>query len=160
MMQGVYQDDERYRGYWNFGKNKYYSTNDIAVKDEDGYIMLLGRSDDIIIVAGHNVGTAEIESALVSHSAVAEAAAIGKPDDLKGNLIKAFVILIDGYTPTPKLIHDLRYHVRMMLGPISVPAELEFVESLPKTRSGKIMRRVLKARELGMDPGDVSTLEE
>ena len=105
-------------------------------------------------------GTAEIESALVSHSSVAEAAAIGKPDDLKGNLIKAFVILRNGITPTPKLVHDLKYHVRMMLGPISVPAELEFVETLPKTRSGKIMRRVLKAKEMGMDPGDVSTLEE
>lgn len=160
MMQMVHQNEERYRGYWNFGKDHYYSTNDLAVKDEDGYIMLLGRSDDIIIVAGHNVGTAEIESALVSHRSVAEAAAIGKPDDLKGNLIKAFVILRDGFTPTPKLTHDLKYHVRIMLGPISVPAELEFVESLPKTRSGKIMRRVLKAKELGMDPGDVSTLDD
>lgn len=160
MMQMVHQNEERYRGYWSFGKDKYYSTNDLAVKDDDGYIMLLGRSDDIIIVAGHNVGTAEIESALVSHQSVAEAAAIGKPDDLKGNLIKAFVILRNGIQPTPKLTHDLKYHVRMMLGPISVPAELEFVETLPKTRSGKIMRRVLKAREMGMDPGDISTLEE
>ncbi len=160
MMQMVHQNEERYRGYWNFGNDKFYSTNDLAVKDSDGYIMLLGRSDDIIIVAGHNVGTAEIESALVSHSSVAEAAAIGKPDDLKGNLIKAFVILRNGIEATPKLTHDLKYHVRMMLGPISVPAELEFVESLPKTRSGKIMRRVLKAREMGMDPGDTSTLEE
>ncbi len=160
MMRGVYQNEERYRKYWEFGPERYYSTNDLAVKDEDGYIMLLGRSDDIIIVAGHNVGTAEIESALVSHSAVAEAAAIAKPDEIKGNQIKAFVILRNGITPTPKLIHDLRYHVRIILGPISVPSELEFVESLPKTRSGKIMRRVLRAKELGMDPGDVSTLDE
>ncbi len=160
MMQAVYENEERYRQYWALGENGYYSTNDLAVKDEEGYIMLLGRSDDIIIVAGHNVGTAEIESALVSHSAVAEAAAIGIPDDLKGNLIKAFVILRDGVETTPKLIHDLKYHVRILLGPISVPSSLEFVETLPKTRSGKIMRRVLKARELGMDPGDVSTLDD
>ena len=132
----------------------------MAVKDDDGYIMLLGRSDDIIIVAGHNVGTAEIESALISHNAVAEAAAIGIPDDIKGNLIKAFITLRQGMEPTPKLIHDLKYHVRMMLGPMSVPSELEFVSDLPKTRSGKIMRRVLKARELGLDPGDTSTLED
>jgi len=160
MMKTVYQNDERYRQYWSFGKYGYYSSNDLAVMDEDGYIMLLGRSDDIIIVAGHNVGTAEIESALVSHSAVAEAAAIGKPDPLKGNIIKAFVILRNGVEPTQKLIHDLKYHVRIMLGPISVPAELDFVDSLPKTRSGKIMRRVLKAKEMGMDPGDISTLDE
>jgi acetyl-CoA synthetase len=160
MMKGVYQNDERYRQYWSFGKYGYYSSNDLAVMDEEGYIMLLGRSDDIIIVAGHNVGTAEIESALVSHSAVAEAAAIGKPDPLKGNIIKAFVILRNGVEQTPKLIHDLKYHVRIMLGPISVPAELDFVDNLPKTRSGKIMRRVLKAKEMGMDPGDISTLDE
>ncbi|HPY59128.1 MAG TPA: acetate--CoA ligase [Methanospirillum sp.] len=160
MMKTVYQNDERYRHYWNFGKYGYYSTNDLAVMDEDGYIMFLGRSDDIIIVAGHNVGTAEIESALVSHSAVAEAAAIGKPDPLKGNIIKVFVILRNGVIPTQKLVHDLKYHVRIILGPISVPAELDFVDSLPKTRSGKIMRRVLKAKEMGLDPGDISTLDE
>lgn len=148
------------RHYWSFGKYGYYSTNDLAVMDEDGYIKFLGRSDDIIIVAGHNVGTAEIESALVSHSAVAEAAAIGKPDPLKGNIIKVFVILRNGVVPTQKLVHDLKYHVRIILGPISVPAELDFVDSLPKTRSGKIMRRVLKAKEMGVDPGDLSTLDE
>ena len=159
MMRTVYGNDERYRKYWNQVKN-YYVAGDLAVKDEDGYIMILGRSDDIIIVAGHNVGTAEIESALVSHSAVAEAAAIGKPDPLKGNIIKVFVILRNGVVPTQKLVHDLKYHVRIILGPISVPAELDFVDSLPKTRSGKIMRRVLKAKEMGMDPGDISTLDE
>lgn len=160
MMKNVYNDDNRYYAYWNFGKFGYYCSNDMAVMDEDGYIMLLGRSDDIIIVAGHNVGTAEIESALVSHKAVAEAAAIGKPDPLKGNIIKTFVILKNGVEPTPKLVSELKYHVRIMLGPISVPAELVFVDSLPKTRSGKIMRRVLKAKEMGIDPGDLSTLDE
>jgi len=122
--------------------------------------MVIGRSDDLIVVAGHNIGTAEVESALVSHEAVAEAAVIGKPDALKGNAIKAFVILRDGREPSEKLRNDLIYHVRMTLGPIAIPSEIEFVESLPKTRSGKIMRRVLKAQELGMDPGDISTLEE
>jgi len=130
------------------------------VKDKDGYIMVIGRADDLIVVAGHNIGTAEVESALVSHDAVAEAAVIGKPDALKGNAIKAFVILRNGQQPGDKLKKDLAYHVRTTLGPIAIPSEIDFVDALPKTRSGKIMRRVLKAQELGMDPGDTSTLEE
>ncbi|MBN2109995.1 MAG: acetate--CoA ligase [Methanosarcinaceae archaeon] len=159
MMRTVYNNDERYRQYWNTIGN-YYTAGDLAVKDEDGYIMILGRSDDVLIVAGHNIGSAEVESALVSHEAVAEAAVIGKPDPLKGDSIKAFIILRMGYGPSDKLKLDLVYHVRMNLGPIAIPSEIEFVNSLPKTRSGKIMRRVLKAKELGMDPGDVSTLED
>ncbi len=159
MMRTVYGNDERYRQYWSTIGN-YYSAGDLAVKDEDGYIMILGRSDDVLIVAGHNIGSAEVESALVSHEAVAEAAVIGKPDPLKGDSIKAFIILRVGYKPSDKLKLDLVYHVRMDLGPIAIPSEIEFVESLPKTRSGKIMRRVLKARELGMDPGDLSTLDD
>ena len=159
MLRTVYKDDERYRKYW-YTIDGVYAVGDLAVKGKDGYIMILGRSDDIIIVAGHNIGTAEVESALVSHRAVAEAAVIGKPDTVKGNSIKAFVILRVGNQPSDKLKQDLLYHVRNTLGPIAVPHELEFVEKLPKTRSGKIMRRVLKAKELGMDPGDVSTLEE
>ncbi len=122
--------------------------------------MVIGRSDDLIVVAGHNIGTAEVESALVSHEAVAEAAVIGKPDAMKGNAIKAFVILIEGYQPSEKLLNELTYHVRMTLGPIAIPSEIDIVDALPKTRSGKIMRRVLKAREMGMDPGDISTLED
>jgi len=159
MLRTVYKDDERYRKYW-YTIEGVYAVGDLAVKGKDGYIMILGRSDDIIIVAGHNIGTAEVESALVSHHAVAEAAVIGKPDPVKGNTIKAFVILRIGNNPSDKLNQDLQYHVRNTLGPIAVPHEIEFVEKLPKTRSGKIMRRVLKAKELGMDPGDVSTLEE
>ncbi|KXS42062.1 MAG: acetyl-CoA synthetase [Methanolobus sp. T82-4] len=159
MMRTVYNNDERYRQYWNT-INNYYAAGDLAVKDEDGYIMILGRSDDVLIVAGHNIGSAEVESALVSHEAVAEAAVIGKPDPLKGDSIKAFIILRMGYEPGEKLKLDLLYHVRMNLGPIAMPSEIEFVDSLPKTRSGKIMRRVLKAQELSMDPGDVSTLED
>jgi acetyl-CoA synthetase len=159
MFRTIYKNSERYLQYWNTIKDC-YAAGDLAVKGENGYIMVLGRTDDIIIVSGHNIGTAEVESALVSHHAVAEAAVIGKPDALKGNSIKAFVILILGNKPSEKLKQDLTYHVRMTLGPIAVPHEIEFVEKLPKTRSGKIMRRVLKAKEMGIDPGDISTLEE
>ncbi|HSQ94238.1 MAG TPA: acetate--CoA ligase [Methanoregula sp.] len=159
MLRTVYKDDERYRKYWNTIPNC-YAVGDLAVKNKAGYIMVLGRSDDLIVVAGHNIGTAEVESALVSHKAVAEAAVIGKPDQVKGNVIKAFVILRIGHTASDKLRNELLYHVRITLGPIAMPSEIEFVTSLPKTRSGKIMRRVLKAKEMGMDPGDVSTLDE
>jgi acetyl-CoA synthetase len=159
MLRTVWQDDGRYRKYWETIKGA-YTVGDLAVKGMDGYIMILGRSDDIIVVAGHNIGTAEVESSLVSHPAVAESAVIGKPDEMKGNSIKAFVILRLGNSPSDKLKQDLMYHVRMTLGPIAVPQDIEFVEKLPKTRSGKIMRRVLKAKEMGMDPGDISTLEE
>jgi acetyl-CoA synthetase len=160
MLRTVYKNDERYRQYWNIIPNC-YTAGDLAVKGKkDDYIMIIGRADDIIIVAGHNIGTAEVESALVSHQAVAEAAVIGKPDPVKGNLIKAFAILRVGFQPSEKLKSDLTYHVRMTLGPIAMPSEIEFMDKLPKTRSGKIMRRVLKAKELGIDPGDISTLEE
>jgi len=159
MLRTVYKNDERYRKYWET-IGGCYTAGDLAVKGRDGYIMVIGRADDIIIVSGHNIGTAEVESALVSHHAVAEAAVIGKPDPIKGNAIKAFVILRLGNTASEKLTRDLIYHVRMTLGPIAVPHEIEYVDKLPKTRSGKIMRRVLKAKELGMDPGDISTLEE
>ena len=159
MLRTVYKDDERYRKYW-YTINGVYTVGDLAVKGKDGYIMILGRADDIIIVAGHNIGTAEVESALVSHHAVAEAAVIGKPDAMKGNSIKAFVILRVGHDPSDKLKQDLLHHVRSTLGPIAMPHEIDFVDKLPKTRSGKIMRRVLKAKEMGIDPGDISTLEE
>jgi len=160
MLRTVYKNDERYRTYWNTIPNC-YTAGDLAVKGKgDEYIMIIGRADDIIIVAGHNIGTAEVESALVSHQAVAEAAVIGKPDPMKGNIIKAFVILRVGFSPSEKLKSDLIYHVRMTLGPIAMPSEIEFMDKLPKTRSGKIMRRVLKAKEMGIDPGDISTLEE
>ncbi|HII99004.1 MAG TPA: acetate--CoA ligase [Methanoregula sp.] len=159
MLRTVYNDDERYRKYWNTIPGC-YAVGDLAVKNKAGCIMVLGRSDDLIVVAGHNIGTAEVESALVSHKAVAEAAVIGKPDMVKGNIIKAFVILRVDHTPSDKLKNELLYHVRITLGPIAMPSEIEFVTTLPKTRSGKIMRRVLKAKEMGMDPGDVSTLDE
>jgi len=159
MMRTVYNNDERYRKYWETIPGC-YTVGDLAIKGEDGNIMVIGRSDDLIIVSGHNIGTAEVESALVSHSAVAEAAVIGKPDPMKGNTIKAFVTLRVGHTPSDKLKNELIYHVRITLGPIAMPSEIDFVDSLPKTRSGKIVRRVLKAKEMGEDPGDISTLDE
>jgi acetyl-CoA synthetase len=159
MMRTVYNNEERYRKYWETIPGC-YTVGDLAIKGEDGYIMVIGRSDDLIIVSGHNIGTAEVESALVSHKAVAEAAVIGKPDPLKGNTIKAFVILRNTHTPSDRLKNELFYHVRITLGPIAMPSEIEFVDTLPKTRSGKIVRRVLKAKEMGLDPGDISTLDE
>jgi acetyl-CoA synthetase len=137
-----------------------YAAGDSARKDEDGYIWVIGRLDDVIKVSGYRLGTAEVESALVSHGAVAEAAAIGLPHEVKGNAIHAFVILRSGMEPGQKLEDELRAHVGHELGPIARPDAITFVPSLPKTRSGKIMRRVLKARALGQDVGDVSTLEE
>ena len=159
MMRTIYKNPERYEQYWNTIPNC-YTAGDVAVRDKDGYIMILGRADDVINVSGHRIGTMEVESALVSHPAVAEAAVIGKPDKVRGESIKAFVILKQGYDVTEKLVDDLKYHVRMELGALAVPSEIEFVDKLPKTRSGKIMRRVLKAKELGIDPGDLSTLED
>lgn len=159
MMRTIWNNDERYRKYWESIPGC-YQVGDLAIKDKDGYIMVIGRSDDLIIVSGHNIGTAEVESALVSHQAVAEAAVIGKPDAMKGNTIKAFVTLRVGNTPSEKLKNELIYHVRITLGPIAMPSEIEFTDSLPKTRSGKIVRRILKAKEMGLDPGDISTLDE
>ncbi len=159
MMRTVYNNEERYHKYWEAIPGC-YTVGDLAIKETDGNIMVIGRSDDLIVVAGHNIGTAEVESALVSHKAVAEAAVIGKPDPLKGNTIKAFVTLRVGHAPSDKLKNELIYHVRITLGPIAMPSEIEFADSLPKTRSGKIVRRVLKARDMGVDPGDISTLDE
>ncbi|MFO7525354.1 MAG: acetate--CoA ligase [Ignavibacteriaceae bacterium] len=160
MLRTVWNDPERYvNQYWS----KYpgmYMTGDSARKDEDGYFWIIGRVDDVIKVSGYRLGTAEIESALVSHPAVAEAAAIGLPHEVKGNAIHCFVILRSGYVKSDKLLEDLRLHVGHEVGPIAKPEQIEVVESLPKTRSGKIMRRVLKAKSLGLDPGNLSTLEE
>ena len=159
MFRTVYGDPERYALDWERLPG-YYFTGDVALKDEDGYFMVVGRADDVLNVAGHRIGTAEVESALVSHAAVAEAAVIGKPDEIRGESIKAFVSLRVGYSPSDEMVGTLRDHVRHELGPIAVPAEIDFAAALPKTRSGKIMRRLLKARELGLDPGDITTLEE
>ena len=155
----VYGDPDRYAENWNTIPGVYLS-GDVALRDADGYYMVVGRADDVLNVAGHRIGSAEVESALVSHPSVAEAAVIGKPDSLKGESIKGFVTLRIGNDPSDKMINDLQQHVRNELGPIAMPSEIEFTNTLPKTRSGKIMRRLLKARELGLDPGDITTLED
>ena len=159
MMRTIYKDPERYKVYWNTIPNC-YTAGDVCRKDEDGYFWFMGRADDVIKVAGNRIGTAEVESALVSHKAIAEAAVIGKPHKTAGESIKAFVILMQGEEQSPELVQSFKDHVQRELGKIAVPREIEVVSALPKTRSGKIMRRVLKAKELGQDPGDISTLEE
>jgi acetyl-CoA synthetase len=145
------------RTVWN---DNSYATGDVAMKDEHGYIAVLGRADDVLNVAGHKIGTAEVESALVSHPAVDEAAAIGVPDAMKGECIKVFVLLSAGHVASDRLSAALIEHVRRELGPIATPSSLEFVTQLPKTRSGKIMRRYLKAKETGQEMGDISTMEQ
>jgi acetyl-CoA synthetase len=159
MFRTVWGDAARYAQDWNKVPNA-YTTGDVAICDEDGYFTVVGRADDVLNVAGHRIGTADVESALVSHPAVAEAAVIGRPDEIKGENIKAFVILRVGHTAAPELEAKLKDHVRHTLGSIAVPAEIAFPDKLPKTRSGKIIRRLLKAQELGRDVGDLSTLEE
>jgi acetyl-CoA synthetase len=158
MLRTVWGDPERYERDWQQIPGCYI-TGDVALRDKDGYITVLGRYDDVLNVAGHRIGTAEVESALVSHPAVAEAAAIGIPDALKGETIKCFVQTRAGHTPSDVLASALIEHVRRELGPIATPSSLEFVAALPKTRSGKILRRFLKAKEAGVDAGDVSTME-
>ena len=155
----VFGDPDRQAKDWNTIPGVYL-TGDVALRDADDYYMVVGRADDVLNVAGHRIGSAEVESALVSHSAVAEAAVIGKPDELRGEIIKGFVTLRMGEEPSEEMGNALKLHVREELGPIAVPAELDFTPTLPKTRSGKIMRRLLKANELGLDPGDITTLEE
>jgi acetyl-CoA synthetase len=160
MLRTIYGDDERYANqYWSKYPGK-YTTGDSAKRDKDGYFWIIGRVDDVIKVSGHRLGTAEVESALVSHPAVAEAAAIGLPHDVKGQAIYTFVMLRAGFTQSPELAEELRQHVSKTMGPIARPEEVKFVDKLPKTRSGKIMRRVLKARAQGLPEGDISTLEE
>jgi acetyl-CoA synthetase len=159
MMRTIYKDPDRYEVYWNTIPGC-YTAGDVCRKDEDGYFFFMGRADDVIKVAGNRIGTAEVESALVSHQAVAEAAVIGKPHKTAGESIKAFLILKQGFKQSPELVQQLKDHVKHELGKIAVPQEIEVVTSLPKTRSGKIMRRVLKAKELGQNPGDISTLED
>lgn len=160
MFRTCWGEPERYEKYFKEIPGGYYSAGDLASIDEEGYIMILGRADDVLSVAGHRIGNAEVESAIVEHPAVAESAVIGKPNEIKGESIKAFVILKAGYVPSDKLVDEIKDTVREVLGAIAVPDEVEFVDKLPKTRSGKIMRRVLRARELGQELGDTSTLED
>ena len=160
LLLDVYGDPQRYKeAYWSRFPGSYY-TGDFAMRDEDGYFWLLGRADEVLKVAGHRIGTAELESAAVSHPAVAEAAVASKPDPLKGEAIVLFVTLKKEVSPSPDLRKKIADHLRRVIGPIATPDEVYFVESLPKTRSGKIMRRVIKAVAMGKSLGDLSTIED
>ncbi|HEY9656109.1 MAG TPA: acetyl-coenzyme A synthetase, partial [Crinalium sp.] len=161
-----YGDPDRFRRtYWEHippkdGQYPYFA-GDGARRDEDGYFWVMGRVDDVINVAGHRLGTMEIESALVSHPAVAEAAVVGKPDELKGQEIVAFVTLEGTYSSSDALLKELKQHVVQEIGAIARPGEIRFAEALPKTRSGKIMRRLLRDLASGVEiSGDTSTLED
>jgi acetyl-CoA synthetase len=156
MFRGYLHEEERYRKCFAGG---WYLTGDIARKDADGYYWFVGRADDVIKSAGHLIGPFEVESALMEHPAVAEAGVIGKPDPIIGEVVKAFVALKKGFEPGEGLRKELLGHARARLGPAVAPREIDFRDSVPKTRSGKIMRRLLKARELGLPEGDLSTLE-
>ena len=160
MLMTLYNDDERYKEvYWNrFPGN--YLTGDYSIQDAEGFFWLLGRADEVIKVAGHRLGTLELENATVSFPAVAEAAAVSKPDPVKGEAIVIFAILREGNEPSPALEKELTGHIRNTVGPIATPERVFFVKKLPKTRSGKIMRRVLKAVATEVPIGDVTTLED
>jgi acetyl-CoA synthetase len=157
MMRTIWRNEKRYKEYF---RGDWYITGDTAVIDKDGYVWYVGRADDVIKTSGERVGPFEVESALVEHPAVAEAGVIGKPDELRGNIIKAFVTLKPGNKPSEELKESIQKFVKGKLAGHAYPREIEFVDSLPKTRSGKIMRRLLKARELGLPIGDTSTLEK
>jgi acetyl-CoA synthetase len=156
MFRGYWNEPERYKKCFAGG---WYLTGDLAKRDEDGYYWFVGRADDVIKTSGHLIGPFEVESILLEHKAVAEAGVIGKPDPIALEVVKAFVSLKDGYEPTELLRRELLGFARARLGAVVAPKEIAFLPSLPKTRSGKIMRRLLKARELGLPEGDTSTLE-
>jgi acetyl-CoA synthetase len=156
MFRGYLNQEERYRQSFS---GDLYLTGDLAKRDSDGYYWFVGRADDVIKSAGHLIGPFEVENVLTAHPAVAEAGVIGKPDPTVGEVVKAFVTLKDGYVADEALLRELTGHARKHLGAAVAPKEIEFVESLPHTRSGKIMRRLLKARELGLPEGDTSTVE-
>jgi acetyl-CoA synthetase len=161
MLRTIYRDAERYvQQYWSRWGESVYVTGDGAKRDGDGYFWLLGRVDDVLNVAGHRVGTMEVESALVDHPSVAEAAVVGKPHEIKGQAIAAFVTVKDGVNPTTQLAHELKQHVVTVIGPIARPDEILFTADLPKTRSGKIMRRLLRDIAEGKALGDTTTLAD
>ncbi len=156
MFRGYLHEEERYQKHFRDG---WYLTGDLAMQDEDGYFWFVGRADDLIKSAGHLIGPFEVESALTEHPAIAEAAVIGLPDEVAGEVVKAFVALKPGIAPSEEIRKDILGYARKRLGPAVAPKLLDFTDNLPKTRSGKIMRRLLKARELGLPEGDISTLE-
>ncbi len=161
MLRNIYGDKSRYKKtYWSEIKGCYFA-GDGARRDKDGYFWIVGRIDDVLNVAGHRLGTSEVESALVAHPAVAESAVVGRPDDLKGQAVVCFVTVKTGMIASPELREELRKHVRIVIGPVATPDEIRFAESLPKTRSGKIMRRLLKEIASGKQiVGDTTTLED
>ncbi|MGD0815489.1 MAG: acetate--CoA ligase [Verrucomicrobiota bacterium] len=161
MLRGIWGDPQRFmETYWNEVKGCYF-TGDGCRQDKDGYFWIVGRIDDVLNVAGHRIGTAEVESALVSHPMVAEAAVVGRPDDMKGQVLVAFVTLKSGVHPAPSIREELRAHVAKEIGPVAKPDDIRFAEALPKTRSGKIMRRLLKQIAVGESvKGDTTTLED
>jgi len=157
MFRTYLHDEQRYR---NCFKNNWYLSGDLAIRDADGYFWFVGRADDIIKTSGHMVGPFEVESALIEHPAVAEAGVIGRPEPTIGELVKAFVTLNPDFEPSDQLRLELLGFARKQLGSAVAPKEIAFLSQLPKTRSGKSMRRLLKARELGQPEGDISTLED
>lgn len=160
LVSELWGEPERYgQDYWQRIPGV-YSTGDSAMIDEDGYVWFAGRADEIIKIAAHRLGTIEVETAFLKHPAVAEAGVTGRPDELRGEVIAAFVVLRQGYTPSEELVKELQATVRQELGPVAVLGNIEFVNMLPKTRSGKIMRRVLKAVTLDREPGDITTIED
>jgi acetyl-CoA synthetase len=161
MLRGIYNDPERYeRQYWSKWGRGIYVTGDGAKRDADGDFWLLGRVDDVLNVAGHRIGTMEVESALVDHPNVAEAAVVGRAHELKGQAIAAFVTLKEGSHSTPGLVDDLKEHVVRKIGAIARPDDVLFAADLPKTRSGKIMRRLLRDIAEGKALGDTTTLAD
>ena len=161
MLRGIWGNPERYKNtYWSKWDGKYYFPGDGVVCDKDSYLWLMGRIDDVMLIAGHNIGTAEVESALVDHKAVAESAVIGVKDDLKGQAIVAFVILKEGNESSPQMEEELKKHVSVKIGSIARPKQIIFTADVPKTRSGKIMRRLLRDIAEGRALGDVTTLAD
>ncbi len=157
MMHRIWRRPKKYRSYFVKG---WYLSGDRAYVDDDGYFWFVGRADDVIKTQGERVGPFEVESALVSHDAVVEAGVIGKPDLLRGQIIKAFIVLKPGVKASEKLKTEIAEHVKRNLAGHAYPREIEFIDKLPKTKSGKIVRRLLRAKELGLPLGDTSTLEE
>ncbi|HEX5797869.1 MAG TPA: acetate--CoA ligase [Candidatus Saccharimonadales bacterium] len=157
IMKTIWGNEEKFNSYFN---GKWYISGDKGIKDKDGYFWFVGRSDDVINTAGERVGPFEVESALVEHPDVIEAGVIGKPDEVRGQIIKAFVVIQPGVEKNDKLKEQIKQHVKKHLAGHAYPREIDFIDKLPKTRSGKIMRRILKSQELGEDVGDTSTLED
>jgi acetyl-CoA synthetase len=162
MARGVWGDPAKFKEIYFSRFPGYYLTGDGARKDEDGYIWIMGRLDDVINVSGHRIGTMELESAFVAHPAVAEAAVVGMPHEIKGEAIYAYIVLKEGYQPSEELRKELVNHIRKVIGPVATPDVIQFASGLPKTRSGKIMRRILRKVAAGIydDLGDTSTLAD